>query len=164
MQAFWTEAAKEFMTFKVDPDDFNRPAERWKQWRDMLSSKVGHNVDLSSLDGFKHSDQFNARHWKEPKFAKKQQRQNFRDRRCRRSDSSEPGTRAKLIGAMQASAPLVRVPPADTDILLLDWLEELRMQDEGTLTANGPVQSPTRQQRQDKGSTQGQHLSLEPIA
>ena len=40
MQAFWTETAKEFMACNVRKEDFDKPAERYKQWRQALQDKL----------------------------------------------------------------------------------------------------------------------------
>ena len=87
-QQFWTEAAKEFLVYKVSPGDFKKPAERYKQWRSALQSKLGPHVDLTALYGFRDQKQFEARHWVEPKFESKSQRANFKNRRSGRLDSA----------------------------------------------------------------------------
>ena len=40
MQAFWTETAKEFMACNVRKEGFDKPAERYKQWRQALQDKL----------------------------------------------------------------------------------------------------------------------------
>ena len=52
MQAFWTETAKEFMACNVRKEGFDKPAERYKQWRQALQDKLSADLDLSALVGF----------------------------------------------------------------------------------------------------------------